>query len=90
LTPIIITQAAMKPAMVKTTIMAVNILPRRFMSDIPATADEMEKKTRGMTIVKRRLRNISPSGLSMAAFFLKTIPRTEPIMMDIIKMNEKP
>ena len=80
----------MKPAMVKTTIMAVNIFPSRFMSDIPATADEMEKKTRGITIVKRRLRNISPSGFKTAASFLKMIPRTEPIMMDIIKMNEKP
>jgi hypothetical protein len=60
------------------------------MSDIPATADEMEKKTRGITIVKRRLRNMSPSGLSTAASFLKMIPRIEPIMMDIIKMNEKP
>jgi len=54
------------------------------------TADEMEKKTRGITIVKRRLRNMSPSGLSTAASFLKMIPRTEPIIMDIIKMNEKP
>ena len=90
MTPIIITQAAMKPATVKTTIMAVNIFPSRFKSDIPATADEMEKKTRGTTIVKRRLRNISPSGLRTAASFLKMIPRTEPIMMDIIKMNEKP
>ena len=71
MTPIIITQAAIKPAIVKTTIMAVNIFPRRFMSDIPATADEMEKKTRGMTIVKRRLRNISPSGLRTAASFLE-------------------
>jgi hypothetical protein len=50
----------------------------------------MEKKTRGITIVKRRLRNISPSGFKTAASFLKMIPRTEPIMMDIIKMNEKP
>ena len=54
----------------KTSIIADMILPRRRILVIEATADEIEKKTRGIIAVKRRLRKISPNGLKTMASFL--------------------
>jgi len=66
------------------------IFPRRRMSVMAATADDIEKKTRGMMAVKSRLRKISPNGLKTEAFPLKIIPSKEPISREIININEKP
>jgi len=43
-----------------------------------ATAEAMEKKTRGTTMVKSRLRKMSPKGLKMMDFSLKISPKRQP------------
>jgi len=43
-----------------------------------ATAEEMEKKTSGTTMVKRRLRKMSPKGLKTSDFSLKIRPKMHP------------
>jgi hypothetical protein len=59
-------------------------------SDIPATAEEMEKKTRGTMTVKSRFRKTSPKGLKMAASFLKTIPSRAPMTIERMSRMENP
>jgi hypothetical protein len=56
---------------------------------IPATAEEIEKNTRGTTIVKSRLRKISPKGLKIMAFSLKTMPKTQPREMDARRIKDE-
>lgn len=81
---------AVMPVTMKTNSIEDIILPSRFRFDMPATADEIEKKTSGTMAVNRRFRKISPKGFSMAASFLRTIPRTEPRSTERIRSKEKP
>jgi len=81
---------AIRPVIIKTSIIADIILVRRLMLVMEATAEDREKKTRGVIAVKRRLRKISPKGLKIAASFLKIIPRNDPIMIDITRIIENP
>jgi len=50
----------------------------------------MEKKTRGIIVVNKRLRKISPNGLREAASFLRMIPNNAPTKRDEIRIMEKP
>jgi hypothetical protein len=77
------------PVTTKMTIIEVRILPRRFKSVIAATAEDMEKKTIGTTMVKSRLRKTSPKGLKNQQRSLKTRPSKEPRIMEKIKSSEK-
>ena len=77
------------PVKTKMRIIHANILIRRFTSVIAAIADDMEKKTSGTTVVKSRLRKISPKGLNKVAFCLKTTPRREPMTIEKINNSEK-
>jgi len=65
------------------------ILPSLRISVIAATAEEIEKKTTGETIVKSRFRKISPRGFRIAVLSLNTTPRIEPIRIEPIKISEK-
>jgi hypothetical protein len=66
------------------------ILPRRFISDVAATEEDMEKKTRGTMAVNRRFRNTSPKGLQKDASFLRVSPNIDPINTEKINNMEKP
>ncbi len=59
------------PVTVKTTIIHKMIRPSRRILFMEATAEEMEKKTKGTTMVKSKLRKMSPKGLKITAFSLK-------------------
>lgn len=61
---------AINPVTTNTKIMADIIFPKRRMLVIDATAEEIEKKTSGTIVVKRRLRKTSPNGLKTIASFL--------------------
>jgi len=89
-TPIIMNTEATAPVRTKTPSMEKRILPSRRPLVIPATAEEMEKNTRGTRAVKRRLRKISPSGLRRAASSLRRSPSPEPIPMEKSSSSEKP
>lgn len=64
------TVEAVKPVRTKIKIMADMIFPSRRIFFMPATAEEIEKKTSGTITVKSRFRNTSPSGLNNTASFL--------------------
>ena len=81
---------AMIPVTVNTTIIHNKILPSRFMLPMLATDEAIEKKTRGTTIVKSRLRNRSPKGLKMTDFSLKIKPKIQPHDMATSSVREKP
>jgi len=89
-TAITMTMEAMSPVATKITSIQPRIRPRRLMSGIPATAEEMEKKTTGTVAVKRRLMKISPKGLKRTASFLKTTPSTAPMSIDRRSRIENP
>ena len=84
------TTDAMMPVITKIRIITERIFPRRLRLVIEATVDEMEKKTSGTMTVKSRFRKMSPSGLNMAASFLKMMPRRAPIRMEMIRRIENP
>jgi hypothetical protein len=57
---------------------------------MPATAEVMEKNTRGTMAVKRRFRKTSPKGFNTTASFFRTIPNREPMPMETISRIENP
>jgi hypothetical protein len=57
---------------------------------MPATADAMEKNTRGTIAVKRRFKNKSPKGFRKTTSFFSTTPATEPIPIEAIRSSENP
>jgi hypothetical protein len=54
-----------------------------------ATAEEMEKKTKGTTMVKSKLRKMSPKGLKTIAFSLKINPKTHPMEIAPRRINDE-
>ena len=71
MTPTSMTIEAIRPVITNTKIIADMIFPKRRILVIPATAEEMEKKTRGTMAVKRRLRKISPKRFEDSGIFFK-------------------
>jgi hypothetical protein len=53
-----------------------------------ATAEEIEKKTRGTTMVKSKLRKISPKGLKTTDLSLKINPSKHPAEMPPRRIND--
>ncbi len=80
--------AAIMPVVIKTKSMDERILPRRLTLDIPATAEAMEKNTRGIMAVKRRFRKTSPKGFKKIVSFFRIMPNKEPIPMATISRRE--
>ena len=70
---------AMIPVTAKTPSMLPKILPSRLAEDIPATAEEMEKKTSGTTRVNIKLMNTVPKGLTTVARSPNTRPMIAPM-----------
>jgi hypothetical protein len=75
------------PVRAKIKIIQKRIWPSFFMLLMPATDDEMEKKTRGTTVVKRRFRKISPKGLNRLTWLLKIIPKIAPRLIEASKIK---
>jgi hypothetical protein len=84
-----ITHDEMIPVITNTSSIREAILPRRLILLFAAIAEESEKNTSGTTAVKRRLRNTSPKGLSLAAFSPSKNPIAAPAITDpsSIKVN---
>ena len=57
------------------------ILPRRFMLTMAPTAEAMDAKTRGTTMVNIRFRKISPKGFSLVPKPGATMPMMAPMAM---------
>jgi len=54
-----------------------------------ATAEEIEKKTNGTTMVKSKLRKISPKGLKIMAFSLKINPNRHPTEIALRRIKDE-
>ena len=71
--------AAIRPVKIKVPMVPASTLPRRLMLAMLPTAEAMETKTSGTTMVNSRLRKISPMGLMVVATVGATAPMTAPM-----------
>ena len=89
-TATIIMIQAIIPVTIKTTIIHNKIDPKRLRSVMAATVDDNEKKTSGTTMVKSKLRKISPKGLKTTAFSLKINPKMQPKEIEPRRTKDEP
>ena len=76
-----INAAAIRPVSIKIITVDPKIFPNLFKSTILATADVIDMKTMGTTMVNIRLRKISPRGFRIVAFSPRAKPKNEPMIM---------